>query len=227
MGMKALSCEAVSIPFARLRAATTLLVPTSIPAGAAPAFSISSSRSSTSWATFHRWSLRSSMLLSSCRRGRLRPAGGGRLVGLALLAHPAVVELLALAAEILDGAARLRRFLGQRALRLAHARPRLAHDLQELLVVTEAEQRHRGRGARVLVGKAERLEGEPAGPVDVMADEVLLRVHAGEAVGHAHVGRDRPPRAQVIRQVASGQELGLGDRQRVPALPPGLERDAE
>src|SRR2546425_6923270 len=132
MGMKALSCEAVSIPFARLRAATTLLVPTSIPAGAAPAFSISSSRSSTSWATFHRWSLRSSMLLSSCRRrrGRLRPAGGGRLVGLALLAHPAVVELLALAAEIVEGAARLRRFLGQRALRLAHARPRLAHDLQ-------------------------------------------------------------------------------------------------
>src|SRR3989442_12324429 len=117
--MKAWSRRAVPIPLARLRAAPPLLVPTSMPAGAAPAFSISSSRSSTSWATFHRWSLRSSMLLSSCRRrrGRLRPAGGGRLVGLALLAHPAVVELLALAAEIVEGAARLRRFLGHRALR--------------------------------------------------------------------------------------------------------------
>ena len=60
-GMNAFSWPAVSTPFARRRAATTLLVPTSRPMGA-PTLSSSSILSSTSWATFQRWSLRSSAM---------------------------------------------------------------------------------------------------------------------------------------------------------------------
>jgi hypothetical protein len=60
--MKALSWAPVSISLPLRFAATTLLVPTSRPTGFEPAFMRSSIRSSASCATFHKWSLRSSML---------------------------------------------------------------------------------------------------------------------------------------------------------------------
>ena len=93
--------------------------------------------------------------------------------------------------------------------------------------MAEAEQRDGGRGPCVLVGQAEGREGEAAGPVDVVADQVLPRVHAGEAVGQAHLGLDRPLVAQVVGEAAPRLELRAGDRQRAPALPARLERDAE
>src|SRR5574342_997401 len=106
--MKALSCQAVSMPLFDLRRATaTLAVPTSRPMGWV-ALSRSSIRCSTSSATFHRWSFRSSMLLPSGFIGcgpLLRPAG--RAFGLApgLLGDPAVEKLLPLAAHLVERAA--------------------------------------------------------------------------------------------------------------------------
>ena len=54
----------------------------------------------------------------------------------------------------------------------------------------------------------------------------FLRVHAGEAVRHAHLGRDLVALAQVVGQAAARRELRLRDRQRAAALPARLERDA-
>src|SRR5262245_27814769 len=151
-------------------------------------------RCSTSSATFHRWSFRSSMLLPSafigCGPPLLGAAGGalGRLPR--LLAGPLVEEPLPLAAHLFQAAALPSGLFGQDALRVAHARPRLAQDLDEVLVVAEAEDGHARREPIVLVRQSEGLEREPARPVQVMADEALLGVDAGEPVRDAHLGRD-------------------------------------
>src|SRR6266571_3167824 len=123
-----------------------------------------------------------------------------------------------------EPASSLRRFV---PFRCAHPRPGLSHDAHEAVIVAEAEERHRRGGLPVLVGEPEGLEGEPARPVEVVPDEVLLHVHAREAVGHAHVGRNIPVLAQVVGEAPSRRELGLGDGQGAAALPACLEAHPE
>src|SRR5687768_72465 len=164
-GMNALSWEPVSMLRFFWRAATTLLVPTSQPMGWAPVFSRSSMRSSTSCATFHRWSLRSSIDFSLTFGARGRPErhfqSGRFRFRPRLLGQPQVVEALPLAPDLVHRLALARGRGEERALGLAHARPGLAQDLQEVFVVSESEQRDARRRAPVLVRQAERLEREP------------------------------------------------------------------
>src|SRR5262249_9502546 len=109
---------------------------------------------------------------AAARRGLRRL---GLLLVLRLLREPAVEEALPLAPELVQGLALVDGRGRQHALGLLHAGPGLAHLLQELVVVREAEDGDARGRARVLVRQAEGLEREAARPVHVMADEVLLR----------------------------------------------------
>src|SRR5690242_18685205 len=137
--MNALSCAAVSMSLPRRRAATILLVPTSMPYGLA--LTRSSMRSSASCATFQRWSLRSLMalLLLSCRAalgpGRGRWALCDVLFVAGLFGDPVVVQLVLLAAEDFHRPALLLGLVVQSLFRFVHAGPgRPHHAAQELVV---------------------------------------------------------------------------------------------
>src|SRR5262245_40121970 len=213
--MNALSCQAASIPLFLRRATATLAVPTSRPMGLV-ARSRSSIRCSTSSATFHRWSFGCSMLLPSAFIGcgqPLRPAGGGVRLALRLFGCPAVEELLPLAAHVVEAAALPSRLFGQDPLRVAHARPRLAEDLDEVLVVTETEDGHARREPIVLVRQPERLEREAPRPVHVVPDEALLRVHAEEPVEDGHLRADLQLLAREVVEVPPVRQLRAGTGQ--------------
>src|SRR5262245_20866414 len=232
--MNAFSSESESISFALRREATTFEVPTSIPIGLAPAFIRSSMRSSASWATFQRWSLRSSMTLSSSAGRSLRPDNRRSIdvlaalpVGLHLLGGPAVVGPLALPAHVLEALPFAPGVVREPLLGRANAVPGHGQHLQEVLIIAESEASHARGLAGVLVGQAESRPREPPGPVHVVPDPVQPGVHAGQAVGDAHLRRDLEALAQVVRQVAPGDQLRLGDRQRLAAAPAALEGDPE
>ena len=94
--------------------------------------------------------------------------------------------------------------------RRAHPGPGLAHDLQEVLVVPEAEQRHAGRRrARYWSGRPKASKGKPRAqstwwPIRCFFGFTLVRPW----VTHM-LGRDLVALPQVVGEVAAGRELGL------------------
>src|SRR5258708_24637752 len=121
--MNAFNCAAVSMSLPRRRAATILLVPTSMPYGLA--LTRSSMRSSASCATFQRWSLRSLIGFVSLSVTR------GHCLTLALLvsslrSDPLVVQLSLLPPEIVQALSLLARLFRHDALAFRDTLPGVA-----------------------------------------------------------------------------------------------------
>ena len=229
--MKALSCDAQATSLPPRRETTTLLVPTSMPTGCEPRLHEvldllrrrppAPSRGGPCSPPF--------ALSSACVRAAARGASALAFAAVSasagLLGEPAVVGLASSPGAASSGerpaaaasAASCRSACGDAGPRLAHARRGSARRSRSRTARTA------GDGPLVLVGQAEGGEREAARPVEVVADQVLLRVDAGEAVGHAHLGLDRPLLAQVVGEAAPGLELRAGDRQRA-ARPPSASR---